>query len=164
MNYDVNISEFEPGILTTIYCEDVFGKDDFIVDICREISRKYDSKPLVFRLKDKLGIVESNIGDDALLIDPQYDHDVDEICNKAEWLMCSHPVKIVIVDCLEELEVLNVGCSGEDKVEYIMDSLHDLAVRRHVSVILMTEHPDKVNSHPELDLEEGSLLEQIAGK
>ena len=80
MNYDINISEFELGILTTVYCEDVFGKDDFIVDICREISMKYDSKPLVFRLKDKLGIVKCNIGDDALLIDPQYDHDVDEIC------------------------------------------------------------------------------------
>lgn len=162
MNYDENISEFEPGILTTIHCEDVFGKDDFILEICSEISRKYDSRPLVFQLKDKLGILKSNIADDALLIDQQYDHDVDEICHKAEWLMSSHPVKIVIVDCLEELEVMNAGCSGEDKVEYIMDSLQDLAERRHVSVILMTEHPDKVNSHKELDPEKGSLLDQIS--
>lgn len=164
MDYDVNISEFEPGILTTIYCEDVFGKDNFIVGICREISRKYGSRPLVFRLRDKLGIVESNIADDALLIDPQYGHDVDEICSKAEWLMGRHPVKVVIVDCLEELEVMDAGCSGEDKVEYIMDSLHDLAKRRHVSVILMTEHPDGENSHPELDFESGSLLDQVSSE
>mgnify|MGYP003295160028 CR=1 FL=1 len=164
MNYDVNISEFEPGILTTIHSEDAFGKNDFIIEICREIREKYDSKPLVFCLKDKMGVIESNIADDALLIAPQYDRDVDEICHKAEWLMCSHPVKIVLVDCLEELEVMNVNCSREDKEEYIKDTLHELAMKRHVSVILMTEHPDRGKSHPELDIEKGSLLDQISGK
>ena len=76
--------------------------------------------------------------------------------------MSNHPVKIVIVDCLEELEVVNFNCSEADKEEYILDSLQDLAERRHVSVILLTEHSDNDNPHPELDLEKGSLLDQIS--
>lgn len=160
MNYDETMEEFEPGILSTIHCEDAFGKENLEIELCKEVYGKYGTKPLVFRLTHNLGLVEANIWEEAYIVDQQYSHDVEEVCKKAAGIIEDHIIKIVIVDCLEELTAGASSGNRKDDITRITGSLHGLAKRWNVSVILLSEKSEN-DSHIELDTDKGSILEQI---